>query len=69
VTNRVRADAKGQLGVSKDGKPATVVNPKQAEVARLKAEVALLKMERDIAKSVHRGATPSQWQETRECIH
>lgn len=50
LTNWVRADAKGQLGVSKDGKPAAVVSPEQAEIARLKAEVARLKMERDIAK-------------------
>jgi len=69
LTNWVRADAKGQLGVSADGKPAAVVSPEQAEIARLKAEVARLKMERDIAKNVHRGAAPSQWQETRVCIH
>jgi len=40
LTNWVRADAKGQLGVSADGKPAAVVSPEQAEIARLKAEVA-----------------------------
>ena len=50
LTNWVRADAKGQLGVSTDGKPAAVVSPEQAEIARLKAEVTRLKMERDIAK-------------------
>lgn len=51
LTNWVRADAKGQLGVSGDGKsPAPVVTPEQAEIARLRAEVARLKMERDIAK-------------------
>ena len=50
LTNWVLADAKGQLGVSADGKPAVVVSPEQAEIARLKAEVSRLKMERDIAK-------------------
>ena len=40
LTNWVRADAKGQLGVSADGKPAAVVSPEQADIARLKAEVA-----------------------------
>jgi len=50
LTNWVRADTKGQLGMTADGKPAPVVTPEQAEIARLRAEVARLKMERDIAK-------------------
>jgi transposase len=50
LTNWVRADGKGQLGLAPDGKAAPVVTPEQAEIARLKAEVARLKMERDIAK-------------------
>lgn len=50
LTNWVRADLKGELGKSADGKPAPVVTPEQAEIARLRAEVARLKMERDIVK-------------------
>ena len=50
LTNWVRADFKGELGVAADGKPAPVVAPEQAEIARLRAEVARLKMERDIVK-------------------
>lgn len=50
LTNWVRADAKGQLGVSVEGKPVTTVTPEQAEIARLRAELARVKMERDIAK-------------------
>ena len=49
----MRADAKGQLAQTSDsGKvvSATVVTSEQAEIARLRAEVARLKMERDIAK-------------------
>lgn len=50
LTNWVRADAKGRLGLTAEGKPAPEVTPEQAEIARLRAEVARLKMERDIAK-------------------
>ena len=50
LTNWVRADRKGQLGLTADGKPAPVVTAEQAEIARLRAEVARLRMERDIAK-------------------
>lgn len=50
LTNWVRAEAKGQLGLTADGKPAPVITPEQAEIARLRAEVARLRMERDIAK-------------------
>jgi len=50
LTNWVRADLTGELDKSADGKPAPVVTPEQAEIARLRAEVARLKMERDIVK-------------------
>lgn len=50
LTNWVRADLNGELGVAADGKQAPVVTPEQAEIARLRAEVARLKMERDIVK-------------------
>jgi len=50
LTNWVRADAKGQLGMSAQGKPVATVTPEQAEIARLRAELARVKMERDIAK-------------------
>jgi transposase len=50
LSNWVRADARGQLGVSAAGQAAPVVTPEQAEIARLRAEVARLRMERDIAK-------------------
>lgn len=46
----MRADAKGQLEVRSEGKATTLtVTPEQAEIARLKAQVARLTMERDIA--------------------
>lgn len=57
----------GQLGVSADGKPTAVVSPEEAEIARLKAEVVRLNIERDIAKNVHRDVAPIQWRETRIC--
>lgn len=50
LTNRVRAETRGQLGMAADCKPAPVVAPEQAEIARLRAEVARLKLERDIAR-------------------
>lgn len=51
LTNWVRADAKGQLVAMTEGKAGTpTVTPEQAEIARLKAQVARLTMERDIAK-------------------
>jgi hypothetical protein len=49
-TNWVWAERKGQLGLTADGKPAPAVTAEQAEIARLRAEVARLRMERDIAK-------------------
>jgi len=42
--------AKGPLGMAADGRVAPMVMPEQAEIARLRAEIARLKMERDIAK-------------------
>mgnify|MGYP000868820771 FL=1 len=51
LTNWVRADAKGQLVVRPEGKAtAPAITPQQAEIARLRAQVARLTMERDIAK-------------------
>jgi transposase len=50
LTNWVRADAKGELGTTAGGKPAPVVTSEQSEIARLRAELARVKMERDIAK-------------------
>jgi transposase len=53
LTNWLRPDAKGQLAHTSDSVKvvsATVVTPEQTEIARLRAEVARLKMERDIAK-------------------
>ena len=38
------------MGLTADGRPAPEVTPEQGEIARLRAEVARLKMERDIAK-------------------
>ena len=52
LTNWVRADAKGQLAHTSDSGKVVVATatPEQVEIARLRAEVARLKMERDIAK-------------------
>ncbi len=47
--NWVRGSAKGSLAVSGD-KAAALVTPEQMELARLRAEVTRLRMERDIAK-------------------
>ena len=69
LSNWVRLAAKGKLdGGDVTGK-AVKVTPEQMEIARLRAEVARLRMERDIAKNIHRGVAPSQWQETRVCLH
>jgi len=69
LSNWVRAEGKGQLGLTAEGKPAPEVTAEQAEIARLRAEVARLKMERDIAKNDHRGRAPSQWTETLSGLH
>jgi transposase len=50
VANWARLDAKGQLGGATEGKKAQTVTAEQMEIARLRAENARLKMERDIAK-------------------
>ena len=51
LTNWVRAESKGLMSVEAAAKgKAPSVTPEQAEIARLRAEVARLKMERDIAK-------------------
>lgn len=51
LSNWVRAEAQGRTAGTAGGKAAAqVVTPEQAEIARLRAEVARLKMERDIAK-------------------
>lgn len=52
LTNWVRAESKGAPKLVTESKAAAApaVTPEQAEIARLRAEVARLKMERDIAK-------------------
>ena len=55
-------------GASADDKVAKV-SAEQMELARLRAENARLRMERDIAKNVHRGAASSPWQETLGCLY
>jgi transposase len=49
LSNWVRLSTKGVLSGAGD-KPATTVTAEQMELARLRAEVARLRMERDIAK-------------------
>jgi transposase len=46
----VRQDVRGELAVSGSKPELPLVTPEQMELARLKAEVARLRMERDIAK-------------------
>jgi len=50
LSNWVREDRGGTLGSVGDKPGASVVTPEQMELARLRAEVARLRMERDIAK-------------------
>jgi len=50
LSNWVRQDRSGTLGSVGDKPGASVVTPEQMELARLRAEVARLRMERDIAK-------------------
>ena len=54
LTNWVTADARGGLGMTADRKVAPQMTPEQAEIARLRAEVAGLRRERDIAKKPRR---------------
>ena len=49
LSNWVRQDRRGDPGGAGD-KPSAVVTPEQMELARLRVEVARLRMERDIAK-------------------
>ncbi len=48
--NWVRLQAKGELGSTGGDDKASKVSPEQMEIARLRAENARLRMERDIAK-------------------
>ena len=50
VGNWVRQDRSGDLGSVGEKAGPAVVTPEQMELARLRAEVARLRMERDIAK-------------------
>ncbi len=50
LSNWVRLDAREQLGCATASQKAPVVTSEQMEIARLRAENARLKMERDIAK-------------------
>jgi len=50
LANWVRDDAKGQLASKPEGKAMQAMTPEQAEIARLRAQLARLTMERDIAK-------------------
>jgi transposase-like protein len=61
LENWVRLNAKGQLKGASD-KP---VNPEQMELARLRAELARVKMERDILKNCPRRTPRPMWVETR----
>ena len=65
LSNWVRSGEQGQLGGAGD-RPVT---PEQMEWARLRAELARVKMERDIAKNFPRGVAPSRWRETPGCLH
>ena len=65
LSNWVRASEKGVLQGAGD-KP---VSAEQMELARLRAELARVKMERDILKNDFRGSAPSRWLETLECLH
>lgn len=48
--NWVRLDAKGEFGGADGGEKVAKVSVEQMEIARLRAEVSRLRMERDIAK-------------------
>ncbi len=50
LSNWVRLDRRGILSGASDKPTSAVVTPEQMELARLRAEVARLRMERDIAK-------------------
>ena len=63
--NWIRASEKGELHGAGD-RP---VSAEQMELARLRAELARVKMERDILKNFPRGVAPSRWRETPGCLH
>ena len=50
LSNWVRLSAKGELDGAGGGDKSIQVSPEQMEIARLRAENARLRMERDIAK-------------------
>ena len=52
ISNWVKAEQEGKLG----GAGTKPVSAEQMELSRLRAEVARLKMERDIRKNIPRGA-------------
>jgi transposase len=63
--NWIRAAEKGEL----QGAGDRPVSAEQMELARLRAELARVKMERDILKNLLRGGAPSRWQKTPGCLH
>ena len=63
--NWIRASEQGELHGAGD-RP---VSAEQMELARLRAELARVKMERDILKNDHRDRIPSQWTETLSGLH
>jgi transposase-like protein len=63
--NWIRAAEKGEL----QGAGDRPVSAEQMELARLRAELARVKMERDILKNLLRGGAPSRWQKTPCCLH
>lgn len=65
LSNWVRLAQKGEL----QGAGDRPVSAEQMELARLRAEPARVKMERDILKNGHRGAAPSQGTETPRYLH
>jgi transposase len=63
--NWVKADREGKLA----GAGAKPVTSEQMELARLRAEVARLKMERDILKNIRRGAPLPKGQKLRAKVY
>lgn len=60
ISNWVKAEQEGKLG----GAGTKPVSPEQMELSRLRAEVARLKMERDILKNIPKGRAPARRAET-----
>ena len=60
ISNWVKAEQEGKLG----GAGTKPVSPEQMELSRLRAEVARLKMERDILKNIPKGHVPARKAET-----